>query len=94
MRERERGGGWMEGVERRKESCFFTAEVTEKDLEPEQKGIYNAGCLQSNLTTDTTALKDLSLPSFHCKAEGSMYACFFSQHQQKGMYIQLGVYWY
>ena len=26
----------MEGVERRKESCFFTAEVTEKGLEPEQ----------------------------------------------------------
>ena len=41
-RERERRGvdGWREWSAR-KESCFFTAEVTEKDLEPEQKGIYN-----------------------------------------------------
>ena len=41
--------GWREWSAR-KESCFFTAEVTEKGLEPEQgrekkKGIYNVGCL-------------------------------------------------
>ena len=36
-RERERRGvdGWREWSAR-KESCFFTAEVTEKGLEPEQ----------------------------------------------------------
>lgn len=39
--------GWREWSAR-KESCFFTAEVTEKGLEPEQgreKGIYNVNYL-------------------------------------------------